>query len=259
MLRVESRMGDILSSQRGHEPRENKHNIDWITNQKSFKKKSQSFDSVDTSLGMNNISSNDPWGWFDEIESNVLTANVRPHDNASKSGKFNTHKTLSLPLPASNPPSYVLESRVETQQLWYETAGQRPQQPRHEREYFESLWLRNFENSCVNYNDNEPPEVTEEDENLRVDVDNGQIIGRGRGPFSIAVSKSFQNHSISCVTLQMPSFRVIRADNGSVFAEFLVVVTFSNIQSLSLGIWRRHSHFADLVRQVSLSSFNAVT
>lgn len=46
----------------------------------------------------------------------------------------------------------------------------------------------------------------------------------------------------------MPSFRVIRAPSGSCFAEFLVVATFSNNQ-LSLGIWRRHSHFADLVNQ----------
>ena len=50
----------------------------------------------------------------------------------------------------------------------------------------------------------------------------------------------------------MPSFRVIQQDDGNEYAEFLVVATFSHIQSLSIGIWRRHSHFATLVEKVNL-------
>lgn len=159
-----------------------------------------SFDSVD-----NNYPTNDPWGWFDDFENNLTNLNHNAENAETNSGRLNMRKTLSLPLPASNAPSYVLESTVETQHLWYETAGQRPQQPKHEREYFESLWKRNFENSRVDYS--QAPKVQtpqeREDENLRVDVVDGTIKYRGRGPFSIAVSKSFQNHDISCVTLQV--------------------------------------------------------
>jgi hypothetical protein len=70
-------------------------------------------------------------------------------------GSFETlrekSKSLSLPYPKTAPPMYILESSVETQHLWYETAGQRPKQPEHERSYFERLWAKNFEASSVDY------------------------------------------------------------------------------------------------------------
>lgn len=185
MIRVDTRMGDMLTSIRQGEYTANhphKYANDWNNIHGraigSSRKKSLSFDSAE------NGNINDEFGWFDDIESNVLTAkeNGDGKGRVSKPGAINAMKTLSLPLPASNPPSYVLESRVETQHLWYETAGQRPQQPRHEREYFESLWKRNFENSKVDYSDSlKSPSELHEDENMRVDVDGGVIINRGRG------------------------------------------------------------------------------
>ena len=60
-------------------------------------------------------------------------------------------RSLSLPGPVTTPPFYVLESSLETQQLWYVTAGQRMKQPEKERLYFEQLWAKNFEMSKVNY------------------------------------------------------------------------------------------------------------
>lgn len=48
----------------------------------------------------------------------------------------------------------------------------------------------------------------------------------------------------------MPSYRVIRSKSGNDYAEFLVVATFSNIQSLSFGIWKRYSHFLKLFDKI---------
>ena len=199
----------------------------------------------------NGTNSSDPWGWFDDFENH---ANNNLNDGMLVNVTMPV-KTLSLPIPVSNPPSYILESSKDTQLLWYETAGQRPQQPKHEREYYEKLWERNFETSEVKYESNSPDNIDSislMDENMRVDTDivSGNIVERGTGPFSMSVSKSFQNHDISCVTLQMPSFRVIRCADGREYAEFLVVMTFSHMQALSLGIWRRHSDFAGLVHKV---------
>lgn len=155
--------------------------------------------------------SSDPWGWFDDFDSNNPTYINYDVDHNQRSKISQTissepilkiNKALSLPLPAYNPPLYVLESSVQTQQLWYETAGQRLPQPEHERKYFESLWQRNFELSSVKYQ-----EIIEKDynldENMRVDADGGTIIFRGSGPFSTSVSKSFPSHNISCLTLQV--------------------------------------------------------
>ena len=58
---------------------------------------------------------------------------------------------MSLPSPIAETPLYILESSLQTQRLWYETAGKRPKQPEKERQYFEKLWKSNFENSCVNF------------------------------------------------------------------------------------------------------------
>ena len=58
-------------------------------------------------------------------------------------------RTISLPPPVTDTPLYILESSLQTQRLWYETAGKRPKQPESERQYFEKLWKSNFENSNV--------------------------------------------------------------------------------------------------------------
>jgi hypothetical protein len=43
---------------------------------------------------------------------------------------------------------------------------------------------------------------------------------------------------------------VIREKNGSVHAEFLVVVSLGNKNSITFGIWRRHSDFNNLAMMV---------
>ena len=72
------------------------------------------------------------YGWFEDFESPV----IRP----ALSDDFQQQpieRAMTLPAPVAEVPMYVLESSLETQQLWYKTAGRRPRQPSNEREYFE--------------------------------------------------------------------------------------------------------------------------
>lgn len=48
-------------------------------------------------------------------------------------------------------PFYILHSSLDTQKLWYLTAGLRPKQPDYERKEYEKIYLQNFLNSSVNY------------------------------------------------------------------------------------------------------------
>ena len=94
------------------------------------------------------VDSADDWGFFEDFEPSTPTRMRRGSDvNADEEQPL--QRALSLPPPASAAPMYVLESTLATQQLWYSTAGLRPQQPQKEREYFENLWKRNFKNSDV--------------------------------------------------------------------------------------------------------------
>ena len=105
----------------------------------------------------------------------------------------------------------ILESTLATQQLWYLTAGLRPKQPPQEREYFENLWKRNFENSDVPDSITDIPEsmtnVIPKKVLLRDEVPfkeyDGEILFRGKGPFSNSVSKSFSDHDVAAMTLQV--------------------------------------------------------
>jgi hypothetical protein len=82
----------------------------------------------------------------------------------------------------------------------------------------------------------------------------GEILYRGKSPFSNAVSKSFFNETITSITLQMPYYRVIRGLNSSknqgIFAEFLIKITlcggYGAVVPLTFGIWKRHSDFTAL-------------
>lgn len=138
-------------------------------------------------------------------------------------------RSLSLPTPAASPPMYVLESNLDTQHLWYITAGQRPKQPEHERKYFERLWLKNFEASSVTYSESEKVKLLEgvsghADGEVQPSVRSGavtndgiptnrdkipvkefdcKVVFRGRGPFSKSVSKSFVGHELATLTLQV--------------------------------------------------------
>lgn len=91
----------------------------------------------------------DEWGFFEDFEP------LPPNDHCRSQDECQEEKTmvraLSLPSPVTQPPMYVLESTLATQQLWYATAGKRPKQPPQEREYFEQLWRKNFELSSVQY------------------------------------------------------------------------------------------------------------
>lgn len=48
-------------------------------------------------------------------------------------------------------PTYVLEESPSSQNLWRQTAGNRPPQPIEERAFFEKMWAENFARSQVQY------------------------------------------------------------------------------------------------------------
>ena len=114
------------------------------------KSKSSSMNNMDANNKRRRPSSigdeDDPWGWFEDFGS--------PHRNESSLLENDVprqpiQRAMTLPAPVTNPPVYVLEASLSYQRLWYETAGRRPRQPPNEREFYERLWERNFENSSV--------------------------------------------------------------------------------------------------------------
>lgn len=189
----------------------------------------------------------DDYGWFDDFESpgmqKVLSADFPSQQPLQRA--------LTLPAPATDPPLYVLESSLETQQLWYRTAGRRPKQPEQEREYFERLWSKNFEDSNVQY---APPEAQAKRSKLTDTIPvgelKGEIVFRGKSPFSNSVSKSFLGDRISSLTLHMPYYRIVRALDDALHAEYMVVVTLGGHAPLTFGIWKRHSDFSRLAREL---------
>lgn len=92
------------------------------------------------------------FGWFEDFESPqyALPSNFQRYHNNQKRPLT---RALTLPTPVTPPPLYILECSLETQQLWYSTAGRRPKQPLNERAYYEQLWRKNFESSQVHYRD----------------------------------------------------------------------------------------------------------
>lgn len=222
----------------------------------------------------------DDYGWFEDFETpDNLQRNSSSFDIASSQP---LHKALSLPPPVTEPPLYILESSLETQQLWYSTAGRRPKQPQQEREYFEKLWTKNFENSSIDYyfvdlssssnGENTSPNK-KSDSNLAttpnpstagngnshknnppVDVIpkseiHGEVLYRGKSPFSNSVSKSFlEVEPVTSMTLQMPYYRIFRTLDGDIHAEYLIKVT---VGVTTFGIWKRHSDFCKLATQIT--------
>lgn len=201
--------------------------------------------------------SDDPWGWFEDFESPMhhLHSSVNRKD-----GHFTMQplqRSLSLPGPVTTPPFYVLESSLETQQLWYVTAGQRPKQPEKERLYFEQLWAKNFETSEINYlrADSSASDTVLSNNNNRIDnipksECNCEVLYRGKGSFSNSVSKSFADIEMTSITIQIPRFRVVKTSNGSLHAEFLNVVSLGSKNTVIFGIWRRHSDFDKLANRI---------
>lgn len=145
------------------------------------------------------------------LQSDDLTADYGlfvDFETSTSEGKTNhepLQRSLSLPAPATQPPIYVLESSIDTQHLWYATAGRRPRQPEHEREYFERLWTKNFEQSNVKYGENPSTLMTpRQQENIPPSEFGGtEILFRGKGPFSNSVSKSFLDHEIASLNIQV--------------------------------------------------------
>lgn len=209
------------------------------------------------------------WGWFEEIASGG--SGLSQHDGLDRPEFLHqpVQRALSLPPPVTEPPLYVLESPLPTQHLWYSTAGQRPQQPIREREHYEKLWRENFEKSSV-VNIDAAMQGKEKEDVPEKDFE-GEIVYRGKAPFSNAVSKSFEDgepllrgasfaakgqqalsRCWNSVTLQLPRFRIVRHADGVLHAEFLVVVSLRGIHNsyMTFGIWRRHSSFEALARTI---------
>lgn len=110
---------------------------------------------------------------------------------------------LAWPTPQSHPPVYILEASLSDQELWYSTAGQRPAQPAEERKHFEELYKSNFENSEALKGRNIFDDACIE-RACRTRRDTKEdVVFRGKGPFSYAVSKSFVHCSPPCMTLQV--------------------------------------------------------
>lgn len=160
-------------------------------------------------------------------------------------------KSLSLPTPVTDPPIYVLESSLHSQHLWYETAGTRPRQPLEERMFYEKLWQQNFRESKVEYSDHQSSGANEPKENfvnLKNEFDE-DVLFCGKSPHSNAGSKSFMNHRLSSLTVQIPRFKIVRkmGSKADFHGEFLVTVALG---SVTHGVWRRHSDFKKLFDKI---------
>jgi hypothetical protein len=189
------------------------------------------------------LSSNDfsDYGWYEDFD-----ANSAYNSFTSEYTQQPLHKALTLPAPASEPPLYILESSLETQQLWYATAGRRPPQPPHEREKFEKIWSQNFESSEI------PCKISRSTSDLTDKTESSfEVMYRGRPPFSNSVSKSFTGHTISSMTIQLPYYRIVRDHNGVLFAEYLITVSIGGRGSVTFGIWKRHSDFEALAKLIT--------
>lgn len=212
----------------------------------SKRKRGLSTDSIDR----------DDYGWFEDFES----ADVPKRNLSTEFAKQPLQKALTLPASLTEPPLYVLESSLETQHLWYVTAGRRPKQPQHEREYYEKLWKKNFEDSGVKYDEEGSPAKKKTKNGIDVIPTSelkGEVLFRGKSPFSNSVSKSFMDEIISSVTLHLPYYRIFRNLDGDIHAEYLIKVTIGGNAPLTFGIWKRHSDFcklADIIQQINMRS-----
>lgn len=197
---------------------------------------------------LNSSDSVSDYGWYEDFESQSAYNSF-----ASDYSQKPLHRALTLPAPANEPPMYVLESSLETQQLWYSTAGRRPAQPEHERNYFEQMWSQNFESSEINYGALEQQQQQSSPSKSparRTDTDL-EVMYRGKSPFSNSVSKSFTNQAVPSMTIQLPYFRIVRDKHGVLFAEYLIMVSLGGRGSVAFGIWKRHSDFDRLAKTLA--------
>jgi hypothetical protein len=149
----------------------------------------------------------DNWDFFVSFEEESTVIDSNSENDSGKNGR------LSLPPPEAHPPAYILESSLEDQELWYKTAGQRPPQPPDERKYFEELWRKSFESSeaarhSASGKVRHAATLSTSHKLSRPRSGRGtsqphEVIFRGRAPFSYAVSKTFVNSKLPCMTLQV--------------------------------------------------------
>lgn len=189
----------------------------------------------------------DDYGWFEDFESPSMQRIL-----STDFPQQPLQRALTLPTPATEVPMYVLESSLETQQLWYKTAGRRPRQPSHEREYFENLWKQNFQESEIPHLSKEEF-VKEENKNLPMagDGSNVEVLYRGKASFTYSVNKAFPESHVNTMTIQLPYYRICRAKSGRIHAEFLVVVVLGGQGAVTFGIWKRYSDFNGLAKRVT--------
>eukprot|EP00607_Mallomonas_marina_P008009 CAMPEP_0182417388 /NCGR_PEP_ID=MMETSP1167-20130531/1850_1 /TAXON_ID=2988 /ORGANISM="Mallomonas Sp, Strain CCMP3275" /LENGTH=131 /DNA_ID=CAMNT_0024590917 /DNA_START=125 /DNA_END=517 /DNA_ORIENTATION=+ len=104
-------------------------------------KKVRMNESVSTESSDIDYDLNDAFGWFEDTDENAgREQSSSPAVNYFHTSTTGMTRAVTLPVPLTCPPVYVLESSLSSQQLWYQTAGRRPQQPPEERKYFEKLW-----------------------------------------------------------------------------------------------------------------------
>jgi len=186
----------------------------------------------------------DDYGWFEDTEPGLFGTDIVHQP---------LHRALSNPPPLTEAPSYILESNLETQQLWYVTAGHRPKQPRRKREYYEKVWQTNFQSSCVDYSQSP---VNSEDSIPKSEFP-GSVIFRGESLFSNSVSKAFGDESIQSLTIQVPQYRIMETKEKELYAEFLVLISISSLSTITFGVWKRHSEFEKLSTTLANSNYSS--
>jgi hypothetical protein len=214
------------------------------------------------------------WGhFFDESASSGGGDNHSLGQHITSLPGTTLQRAHSLQPAVAEPPTYILESTLGTQLLWYDTAAKRPQQPEIERAYYEQLWAENLRQSEVEGIEKAPLKAEDAPEK---DF-NGEIVGRFTSRYSLGVSKTFgfeggrdpigrlRSGTWSSVTIQLPRIRIISVDTAlgkQSHAEFLVVAGLrrpDHSSHVTLGTWRRHQHFVDLARQLSRAASSGGT
>ena len=146
------------------------------------------------------------YGWFEDFEIGEDDASVccgsLDQLYLGTPAEEPVRRALSLPPPVTDPPVYILESTLDSQHLWYTTAGTRPRQPPDERKFYEQQWEKNFSESSVVYTETNIEDRKENMLNLKHEFSDEEVLDRGKGPFSNAVSTSIisirQYHHVSC-------------------------------------------------------------
>ena len=114
------------------------------------------------------------------------------------------------------------------------------------------MWQQNFDKSNIEFKEPENEKETKSGNyRKRSGSFDGQeeIVFKGRGPFSISVTKAFDHNAFSMTfSLQVPRFKIIKFANGEQVACFLTVVSLNGV---TFGFWKRHSDFNTLASKLA--------